>query len=332
MNAEGIKSSAILLMALGQEHAAEIFKFLGPREVQKVGAAMAALKNLTREQVSETLEMFVRDSESQTAFALDSDDYLRSVLTSALGEDKAGQVLERILGGSETTGIEGLKWLDAASVAELVKKEHPQIIATVLVHLDADQACEVVSSFPERLRNDVLLRIATLDGIQPIALRELDDVLRDLLSGGDTIRRSPIGGAGAAAEIINFMQSAFEQSVLDNVREYDSDLAQEILDKMFTFDNLQDLDNAAIQLLMKEIDAQTLIVAIKGADAQLRQKFVGNMSKRSAELFVEDINAMGPVRVSEVEEKQREILQVVRKLAEEGQIVIGKRPEDAYVS
>jgi flagellar motor switch protein FliG len=216
-------------------------------------------------------------------------------------------------------------------VAELIKKEHPQIIATVLVHLDPDHASEIATALPDRLRNDVLLRIATLDGIQPAALRELDEVMRDLLSGGDNVKRSTIGGVTAAAEILNFMNSANEKGVLDNVREYDADLAQQIVDKMFTFENLLDLDNSAIQLILKEVDSETLIIAVKGARAELRQKFLSNMSSRAAELFAEDLDARGPVRVSEVEEKQRDILQAVRTLADNGQVIIGKKAEDAYV-
>jgi flagellar motor switch protein FliG len=331
MGAEGINKSAVLLMALGEEEAAEVFRFLEPREVQKIGAAMAALKNVTRTQVGETLELFARDVEVHTGLGLEADEYLRSVLGKALGADKAGQVLERILGGNDTAGIESLKWMDAGAVAELIKNEHPQIIATVLVHLDPDHASEIVAGFTDRLRNDVLLRIATLDGIQPAALRELDEVMRDLLSGGDNMKRSAIGGVTAAAEILNFLQSAAEKSVLDNVRQYDPELAQQIEDKMFTFENLLDLDNGAIQLLLKEVESETLIIAVKGARAELRQKFLSNMSSRAAELFAEDLDVRGPVRVSEVEEKQRTILQTVRTLAESGQIIIGKKAEDAYV-
>jgi flagellar motor switch protein FliG len=331
MSAEGINRSAVLLMALGQDEAAEVFRFLEPREVQKIGAAMAALRNVTRAQVGEVLDLFARGAEAHTGLALESNDYLRSVLVKALGSDKAGPVLERILGGNETVGIEGLKWMDAAAVAELIKKEHPQIIATVLVHLDPDHASEIATALPDRLRNDVLLRIATLDGIQPAALRELDEVMRDLLSGGDNVKRSTIGGVTAAAEILNFMNSANEKGVLDNVREYDADLAQQIVDKMFTFENLLDLDNSAIQLILKEVDSETLIIAVKGARAELRQKFLSNMSSRAAELFAEDLDARGPVRVSEVEEKQRDILQAVRTLADNGQVIIGKKAEDAYV-
>jgi flagellar motor switch protein FliG len=331
MSAEGINRSAVLLMALGQEEAAEVFRFLEPREVQKIGAAMAALRNVTRGQVSETLEAFAQEAGLHTGLALDSDAYLRSVLAKALGNDKAGQVIDRILGGQETAGIEGLKWMDAAAVAELIKKEHPQIIATVLVHLDPEQASEIVAEFPDRLRSDVLLRIATLDGVQPMALRELDEVMKGLLSGGDISKRSAMGGVAAAAEILNFMNSGNEKSVLDNVRAYDAELAQQIIDKMFTFENLLDLDNTAIQLLLKEVESETLIIAIKGARTELKQRFLSNMSKRAAELFAEDLDSRGPVRISEVEERQRAILQIVRTLAENGQIAIGKKAEDAYV-
>jgi flagellar motor switch protein FliG len=331
MSAEGVVRSAILMMALGKDEAAEVFKHLGPREVQKVGVAMARLERLSKEEITEVIESFLEEASRQTGLGIDSDSYLRSVLTTALGDEKGAQLIDRILQGDDTRGIEGLKWMDSEAVAELIKNEHPQIIATVLVHLDRDQACEVASFFPERQRNDVMLRIATLDGIQPTALRELDDVLKNLLSGGD-LKRAPMGGARAAAEILNYMKSEHEKGVLETVRSYDEDLAAEIIDLMFTFDNLMDLDNVAIQQIVKEVNTDTLIIALKGANQALRTKFLSNMSRRAAELFAEDLEARGPVRVSEVEEKQREILQVVRTLAENGQIVVGKNQEDAYIS
>jgi flagellar motor switch protein FliG len=323
MSAEGVVKSALLLMSIGEEEAAQVFKFLGPREVQKIGVAMAALKNVTREQVDEVLHEFVREAEQHTALSLDSSDYIRSVLTKALGDDKAGAIIDRILQGSDTSGIEGLKWMDSSAVAELIKNEHPQIIATILVHLDRDQASEIVACFSERLRNDVLLRIATLDGIQPAALRELDDVLTGL--------RSPMGGIRTAAEILNFMSSNHEEGVLENVRQYDAELAQKIVDQMFVFENLLDLEDRAIQLLLKEVESEALIISLKGAPPALRQKFLSNMSQRAAELLAEDLDARGPVRVSEVETQQRRILQIVRNLAESGQIAIGGKAEDAYV-
>jgi flagellar motor switch protein FliG len=331
MSADGVNKSALLLMSLGETEAAEVFKFLAPREVQKIGAAMASIKNVTREQVEVVLQDFVKEAEQHTAFSLDSNEYIRSVLTRALGEDKAGVLIDRILQGSDTSGIEGLKWMDSPAVAELIKNEHPQIIATILVHLDRDQASEIVGCFTDRLRNDVLLRIATLDGIQPAALRELDDVLTGLLSGSDNLKRSPMGGVRTAAEILNFMASAHEEAVLENIKQYDVDLAQKIIDQMFVFDNLLDLENTAIQLILKEVESEALIISLKGAQPALRQKFLSNMSQRAAELLAEDLDARGPVRVSEVETQQRRILQVVRNLAESGQIVIGGKAEDAYV-
>ncbi|MFC5429088.1 flagellar motor switch protein FliG [Paraburkholderia denitrificans] len=331
MSAEGAVKSALLLMSIGEEEAAEVFKFLGPREVQKIGAAMASLKNVKREEIEAVLQEFVKEAEQHTAFSLDSNDYIRNVLNKALGEDKAGAIIDRILQGGDTSGIEGLKWMDSSSVAELIKNEHPQIIATILVHLDRDQASEIVGCFTERLRNDVLLRIATLDGIQPAALRELDDVLTGLLSGSDNLKRSPMGGIRTAAEILNFMPAQFEEGVLENVRQYDAELAQKIIDQMFVFENLLDLEDRAIQLLLKEVESESLIISLKGAPPPLRQKFLSNMSQRAAELLAEDLDARGPVRVSEVEAQQRQILQIVRNLAESGQIVIGGKAEDAYV-
>ncbi|WP_322104895.1 flagellar motor switch protein FliG [Paraburkholderia sp. J41] len=331
MSAEGAVKSALLLMSIGEEEASEVFKFLGPREVQKIGAAMAALKNVKREEIDEVLQEFVKEAEQHTAFSLDSNDYIRNVLTKALGEDKAGVIIDRILQGGDTSGIEGLKWMDSGSVAELIKNEHPQIIATILVHLDRDQASEISSCFTERLRNDVLLRIATLDGIQPQALRELDEVLAGLLSGSDNLKRSPMGGIRTAAEILNFMTSQHEEGVLENVRQYDAELAQKIIDQMFVFENLLDLEDRAIQLLLKEVESEALIISLKGAPPALRTKFLANMSQRAAELLAEDLDARGPVRVSEVEQQQRRILQIVRNLAESGQIVLGGKAEDAYV-
>jgi flagellar motor switch protein FliG len=331
MNNDGLNKAALLLMSIGEEEAAEVFKFLGPREVQKIGATMASLKNVTREQLDSVLTEFVKEAEQQTALSMDSSEYIKSVLNKALGETKAGALIDRILQGSDTSGIEGLKWMDSSAVAELIKNEHPQIIATILVHLDRDQASEIISCFVERLRNDVMLRIATLDGIQPAALRELDDVLTALLSGSDNLKRAPMGGVRTAAEILNFMASNQEESAIETVKQYDAELAQKIIDQMFVFENLMDLEDRAIQMLLKEVESETLIVSLKGAQAPLRQKFLSNMSQRAAELLAEDLDSRGPVRVSEVEQQQRKVLQVVRNLAENGQIQLGGKAEDAYV-
>ncbi|RKP45385.1 flagellar motor switch protein FliG [Pararobbsia silviterrae] len=331
MKAEGLTKSAILLMSLGEDEAAEVFKYLQPREVQKIGATMATLKHVTRDQIDAVLEEFRQEAEQLSALSLDSGEYIRAVLTKALGNDKASGLIERILQGGDTSGIEGLKWMDSGAVAELIKNEHPQIVATILVHLDRDQASEVLEFFTERLRNDVVLRIATLDGIQPTALRELNDVLTKLLSGSDNLKRSPMGGVRAAAEILNFMSGTNEESVVSNVRGYDEELAQAIVDQMFVFDNLIDVEDRGIQVILKEVESESLIVALKGARPELREKFLKNMSSRAAELLREDLESRGPVRVSEVEAEQKNILQVVRRLADEGEITLGSKPEDQYV-
>ena len=331
MNEEGIENGAILMLSLGEEGATEVFKHLGPREVQKLGLAMSNLKNITREKVEGVLSAFRSRAEEKSPLGLNSGEYLRKVLTNALGDDKAGNLIDRILHGGDTSGIEGLKWMDSAAVAELIRSEHPQIIATILVHLDRDQASEILSLLAERLRNDVVLRIATLDGIQPSALRELNDVLTKLLSGNNNLKKSPMGGVRAAAEILNFMSGNVEGAVMESVKEYDADLAQRILDEMFVFENILGIDDRGIQLLLREVQSESLIVALKGAPEELREKIFSNMSQRASEMLRDDLEAKGPVRGSEVEAEQKEILKVVRRLADEGQISLGGKADDVYV-
>jgi len=331
MNDEGIQKSAILLMSLGEDEAAGVLKHLAPREVQKIGAAMAALKGVSREQIESTLGEFCSSAQQQSTIGLGSDEYIRNMLKKALGDDRSANLIERILQGGDTSGIEGLKWMDAATVAELVKSEHPQIIATILVHLDRDQASEILQQFGERLRNDVVLRIATLDGIQPAALRELNDVLTKLLAGNDNLRKSPMGGARTAAEILNFMPGTHEGTIIESVKEFDADLAQNILDNMFVWENLLGLEDRAIQVLLREVQSESLILALKGSSAELREKVFKNMSQRAAEMLKEDLEAKGAVRVSEVEAQQKEILKIVRRLADEGQIALAGNGEEAYV-
>lgn len=320
---DGLEKSAILLISLGEEAASEVLKNMAPREVQKLGHAMASLKTMPRQQVEGILDEFHRLNAEKAAVHVDTDAYLRSVLTKALGDDKASNLLSRILQGGETNGIEGLKWMDAATVADLVKNEHPQIIATILVHLEHDHSSEILNLFTDRLRNDVILRIATLEGIQPNALKELNDVMLRLLSGSSNMKKTAMGGVRTVADILNFLGSANETTVIEAIKEYDPDLAQKILDEMFVFDNLMDIDDRAIQVILREIQSDSLVLALKGANEELRAKIFRNMSKRAAEMLSEDLEARGPVRVSEVEAEQKEILKIVRRLAEEGQIVLG---------
>jgi len=320
---DGVEKSATLLIALGEDHAAEVLKHLGPRDVQKLGHAMAALKTVPRERVENILNNFHEVFTKQAAVHVDTDNYIRNVLTKALGDDKASNLISRILQGGETAGIEGLKWMDAATCADLIKNEHPQIIATILVHLENDHASEILNHFTERLRNDVVLRIATLEGIQPTALRELNEALKRVLSGSAAVKKTAMGGVRTVANILNYIGTANETSVVDAVREYDPELAQKILDEMFVFENLLEIDDRSIQLILREVQSDSLVLALKGASPDLREKIFKNMSQRAAEMLREDLEARGPVRVSEVEAEQKEILKTVRRLADEGQIVLG---------
>jgi len=253
------------------------------------------------------------------------------VLRRALGEDKAGLLIDRIMQGNDVTGIESLKWMDSSSVAELLRNEHPQIVAVLLVHLEFDQAGEILKLFNERHRNEVMVRIATLDGVQPAALRDLNEVMGRVLASGERTRRSTLGGVKAAAEILNLMGSGLETAVLDYVREADTDLAQRIMDNMFTFDDVEKIDDKGIQALMKEVQSESLVVALKGATPALREKIFRNMSTRAAETLKEDLDGRGPVRLSEVEAEQKEMLKIVRRLVDEGQIVLAGGGDEQFV-
>lgn len=331
MDDKGTESAAILLMSLGEEEASEVFKHLSPKEVQALGETIAKLKIIKRAQVEEVLDKFDLVAETHSTLVTDTDEYVRSVLRKALGEDKANLLLDRILQGSDVSSIESLKWMDAASVAELLRNEHPQIIAAVLAHLDFDQTSSVLKLFTERGRNEVLIRIATLDGIQPTALKDLNEVMSQLLAGGERMKKSSLGGAKTAAEIINMMGSSVEASALDYIREADADLAQKIMDNMFTFDDVNKIDDKGIQAMLKEVQSESLIVALKGASVELREKIFRNMSTRAAETLREDLETRGPVRLSEVEAEQKEMLKIVRRLVDEGQIVLAGGGDDQFV-
>lgn len=331
MDERGLENAAILLMSLGEEDAANVFKHLTPKEVQGLGETITKMKSIPRERVDSVLEMFNRVAADQSMLVGDTDEYVRTVLRKALGDDKANLLIDRIMQGGDTAGIESLKWMDATSVGELLRVEHPQIVAAILVHLDLDQAAEVLKTFAERQRNEVLVRIATLDGIQPSALKDLNEVMSKVLAGGERTRRSTLGGVKSAAEMLNLMGNAVETSVLDYIREADSDLAQKIMDNMFTFDDLLSIDDKGIQSLLKEVQSESLVVALKGATPEMREKVFKNMSTRAAETLREELESRGPVRVSEVESEQKEMLKIVRRLADEGQIVLGGGGADEFL-
>jgi flagellar motor switch protein FliG len=327
----GLENAAILLMSLGEEEAAGVFRHLTPKEVQGLGETIQKLKSIPRDRVDTVLELFTNTAAEQSMLVTDTDEYVKAVLRKALGDDKANLLIDRIMQGGDTAGIESLKWMDPTSVGELLRIEHPQIVAAILVHLDFDQAAEVLKTFSERQRNEVLVRVATLDGIQPSALKDLNEVMGRVLAGGERTRKSTLGGVKAAAEMINLMGTSVETAVLDYIREADNDLAQKIMDNMFTFDDLEKIDDKGIQALLKEVQSESLVIALKGATPEMREKVFKNMSTRAAETLREDLESRGPVRVSEVEAEQKEMLKVVRRLADEGQIVLGGGGDDDFL-
>jgi len=330
MDNDGINRSAILLMSLGEDQAAEVFKHLGPREVQKVGKAIAQLKQVSREEADLVLVRFCAEVDDNNPANVQSRAYLQSVLTKALGE-KSAAMIQRILHGAETFGIDKLKWLDSNTIAQLIGDEHPQVIATILVHLDQDQASEILSHLDERLRGNVMMRIATLDGIQPSALKELDATLAEVLGSPENLHKSTLGGVRAAAEILNYLPTAKSNQVIEVMRGDDLELAQKVLDEMFVFEDLLKLDDRGVQTMLREVQSASLIVSLKGCSQELRDKIFKNMSSRAAETLREDLEAQGPVKLSDVDKEQKEILGIVRRLADDGQIVMGGSSSEAYV-
>lgn len=322
-NIEPLTKASILLMSLGTEDAAEVLKFLGPREVQKIGVAMAALENVNKDQVDKVLSDFIEDVALSTNMGVGNDDYVRNMLCSALGEDKAGGLIERILEGGSADGLEALKWMEPRSVYETIRYEHPQIQTIVLSYLDADQSSAILDLFDDRVRIDLIMRISALDAVQPQALQELNSILEIQLKNSSGSASAHMGGVKKAAEIMNFMDSATESVLMDGVREIDDDLAQDIQELMFVFDNLGDVDDRGIQALLREISSESLIFALKGADETVQEKIFTNMSKRAAELLRDDLESKGPVKVSEVEAAQKEILAVARRMADSGEITLG---------
>ena len=328
----GIEKTAILLRSIGDKEAAEILKLMGPKEVQKIGEAMAGLGNISREALDSVLTEFNYEVGGQTELGVGNEDYLRDVLIGALGEDKAGNIIDRILMGHNAKGLETLKWMEPRAIAEIIRLEHPQIISIILSYLESDQAAAILQSLPENMRTDILLRVATLDGIQPSALYELDEMLEKQFAGNtDSIKSSGVGGLKTAANLLNFMDSSYEAPLMESVKQIDEEIGDKIQDLMFVFDNLMDVDDRGIQSLLREISSENLIVALKGADESIKEKILNNMSKRAAEMLRDDLETKGPVKVSEVEAAQKEILTIARRMAETGEINLGGSSGDDYI-
>lgn len=327
----GTEKAAVFLRSIGEADAAQVLKHMSPKEVQKVGAAMATLTNVTRDEVQSVMNSFVETVEKETGLGIGSHDYVRKMLVGALGEDRAGSLLDRILSGGNTNGLDQLKWMDARGIYEVIRLEHPQIVAIVCSFLEADQAAAVLGMFPERDQATILLRIATLDGVQPAALNELNEILEKQFSGNAGTQTATVGGPKTAADILNFVDGTTEAAIMEKIKEAEPDLGQNIEDLMFVFDNLIDVDDRGIQTLMREIQSDQLQLALKGADDNLKEKFLRNMSQRAAEMLRDDLEAMGPVRVSDVESAQKSILAAARSLSEKGEIALGGSGGDDFI-
>ena len=323
MDDDGIEHAAILMMALGEEEAASVLRHLGPKEVQRLGETITKLKSVPRERVTQVVDRFAQAAAQHHSLVDDTDGYVRNVMHRALGDHKGRMVVERIVKAPEAQGINTLRWMQADAIGEMLKHEHPQVVAAILVHLEPEQSSEVLKKIPEGQRNDVMVRIATLDTIQPAAMLELNETMASLLSGKlSPGKTETLGGPKAAAAILNTLGGGADATILDHIREVDPDLGQSVADAMFIFDDLIKLDDKGIQAVLKEIQSETLVVALKGATPPLRERIFKNMSSRAAETLREDLDARGPVRLSEVETQQKEILTTVRRLIDEGQIVM----------
>ena len=318
-----VDKAAVLLLSLGETDAAQVLRHMGPKEVQRVGVAMAQMRNVHREQVEQVMSEFVEIVGDQTSLGVGSDSYIRKMLTSALGEDKANGLIDRILLGGNTSGLDSLKWIEPRAVADVIRYEHPQIQAIVVAYLDPDQAGEVLGHFDHKVRLDIILRVSSLNTVQPAALKELNTILEKQFSGNSNASRTTLGGIKRAADIMNFLDSSVEGQLMDSIREIDDTLSGQIEDLMFVFNNLSDVDDRGIQALLREVSSDVLVLALKGSDEGVKEKIFKNMSKRASELLRDDLEAKGPVRVSDVETAQKEILTIARRMAEAGEIVLG---------
>jgi flagellar motor switch protein FliG len=324
---QSTRSAAVLLLALGEGEAATVLKHLDANVVRRLGTAMAQLQSASREEVNDIVGGFVATMEVQADIRIGSDEYIRKVFTNALGDDKASGIIDRILVGKKSKGLDVLKWMEPRAIAEIVKQEHPQILSIIISYLDQDLAAKVLKEFPQALQAEVLLRVAQLDGIQPTALGQLDEMIEKQIIDKRGSAQTSMGGPKSAAGILNFMPA----TLIEELRKNDETMTQTLQDLMFVFADMASVDDKGIQTLLREVDSARLVIALKGADAALVQHFMKNMSTRAGEMLKDDMESRGPVKLSEVEAAQKEILVVTRKLADAGTIVLGGGGGEAYV-
>ncbi len=318
----GEERAAILLLSLNEQDAAGIIRHLEPKQVQRVGSAMAKAKDLSQGKVSAVHRAFLEDIQKYTNIGMGSEDFMRNALVAALGEDKANNLVDQILLGTGSKGLDSLKWMDPRQVASIILNEHPQIQTIVLSYLEPDQSAEILSQFAERDRLDLMMRIANLEEVQPSALAELNEIMEKQFAGQAGAQAAKIGGLKAAAEIMNYMDNNIEGILMEQIRDQDEDMATQIQDLMFVFENLNEVDDQGIQRLLRDVPQDVLQRALKGADDTLREKIFKNMSKRASEMMREDLEAMPPIKVSDVEAAQKEILAIARRMADSGEIML----------
>ncbi len=320
---EGSEKAAILLLSLSEEDAAQILKHLEPKQVQQVGTVMAQMDDFSQEKITAVHKQFIKEIQNFSTIGFQSTEFVRKALTAALGEDKAGNLLDQIVQGGGSKGLDSLKWMDSKQVANIIRNEHPQIQTIVLSYLEADQSAEIMSQFTDKVRLDLTMRIANLEEVQPAALQELNEIMEKQFAGQAGANAAKMGGLKAAADIMNYLETNVEGMLMDSIREHDEEMSQQIQDLMFVFENLADVDDRGIQAILRDVQQDALMKAIKGADDALKDKILSNMSKRAAEMLEDDLEAMGPVRISEVEAAQKEILAVARRLSDAGEIMLG---------
>tara|TARA_Y200000002_G_scaffold367185_1_gene358979 strand:- start:919 stop:1962 length:1044 start_codon:yes stop_codon:yes gene_type:complete len=328
---EGLTSTdraAVLLLLLGEQEAANIIKYMDPKEVQRIGAAMVSAADMSQEAVNFVLDEFVSTLKKQTSLGLGTSDYVEDVLKRALGEDKAASVMGRILPGQASKGLEILKWMDARAIADMVRNEHPQVIAIILSVLEFEVAADVLQFLPQTVRPEIMQRVAALETVQPAAMLELESIMKKQFSNNSSARSSSVGGVKQAAKIMNFVKVDMESQIMEGLMNLDEDITQQIQDNMFTFENLVDVDNRAIQTMMRNVDQDLLMTALKGASEFVKEKFFDNMSSRARVMFIDDMEAKGPLRISDVEEAQKNIMRTARKLSDAGELVLAGRGDD----
>jgi flagellar motor switch protein FliG len=318
----GAQRAAVLMLLLGEQQAAEIIRFLNPKEVQSLGAAMVSVADLSQEAVNVVLDEFVATLKKQTSLGLGTGDYVEKVLKRALGEDKASSVLSRIMPGQGSKGLEILKWMDARSIAEMIRGEHPQVVAIILSVLEHTVAADVLNFLPAEARPEIIQRIASLDTVQPSAMEELEQIMMKQFASNSSSKSSSFGGVKAAAQIMNSVKVELESAIMSGLSAIDADLMQKIQDNMFTFENLVGVDNRGIQAIMRKAEPDLLMVALKGAPDFVKDKFLDNMSARARVMFVDDMESKGPLRISEVEEAQKNVMRLARKLSDAGELVL----------